>query len=163
MNGFTKLDNAILFDNTLSAQAKILYTQFYYYSTIPNFVIRKTTIMKASGMKKNTFEKYLRELKEHGLITLKETRIGNKYEYEYIVNDPPVNKEEPQQNTTTKATSLVSKVINDLKHVKKKKQEDIHVTPSTNRFNNFPQRNYTKQDYDNLEQMLLKKSYICPG
>ena len=159
MNGFTKLDNSILFNNAISANAKILYAQFYHYSTIPNFVIRKSTVMKASGMKKNTFEKYMRELKVFGLIGLKETRIGNKYEYEYIVNETPVK--EIENKSTTKAKALVAKVINELKHSKSKQQADIRITKqsTTNKFHNFEQRQYTKQDYSDIEHMLLQKAY----
>ena len=158
MNGFTKLDNSILFNNAISAQAKILYAQFFHYSTIPNFVIRKSTIMKASGMKKNTFEKYMRELKVFGLIGLKEKRVGNKYEYEYIVNETPV---ESTDKPLTKAKALVTKVINELKHNKSKQQADVRITKqsTTNKFHNFEQRQYTKQDYNSLEQMLIQKSY----
>lgn len=158
MNGFTKLDNSILFNNSLSAQAKILYAQFYHYSTIPNFVIRKSTMMKASGMKKNTFEKYMRELKVFGLISLKETRIGNKYEYEYIVNETSV---ESDDKPVTKAKALVTKVINELKHSKPKQQADVRITKqsTTNKFHNFEQRQYTKQDYNEIEKMLLQKSF----
>lgn len=159
MNGFTKLDNSILFNNAISAQAKILYAQFFHYSTIPNFVIRKSTIMKASGMKKNTFEKYMRELKVFGLIGLKEKRVGNKYEYEYIVNETPV---ETTDKPLTKAKALVTKVINELKQSKSKQQADVRITKqsiSTNKFHNFEQRQYTKRDYNSLEQMLLQKSY----
>ena len=158
MNGFTKLDNSILFNDSLSVQAKILYAQFYHYSTIPKFVIRKSTIMKASGMKKNTFEKYMRELKAHGLINLKETRIGNKYEYEYIVNKTPA---ESTDKPIAKAKALVTKVISELKHSKSKQQANVRITKQNtiNKFHNFEQRQYTKQDYNEIEKMLLQKSF----
>ena len=74
----TKADNIILFDNSISSQAKILYFQFKYFSTILNFVIRKAIMIKVSGLKGNTFDKYLKELKDLGLIFVNRVRVSNK-------------------------------------------------------------------------------------
>ncbi|WP_373205260.1 hypothetical protein [Clostridium tertium] len=86
-SGHTKADNTILFDNSISSQARILYFQFKHFSTIPNFVIRKTTMIKVSGLKGNTFDKYLKELKDLGLIFVNRVRVGNKYEYYYTLEE----------------------------------------------------------------------------
>ena len=97
-NGYTKLDNVILYDSNISAQAKILYMQFINYSTIPNFVIRKATMIKVSGMKLNTFDKYLKELKDLKLVEVHATRVGNKYEYHYTV---AANLEDQKEEITS--------------------------------------------------------------
>lgn len=86
-SGHTKADNTILFDNSISSQARILYFQFKHFSTIPNFVIRKATMIKVSGLKGNTFDKYLKELKDLGLIFVNRVRVGNKYEYYYTLEE----------------------------------------------------------------------------
>lgn len=86
-SGHTKADNIILFDNRISSQARILYFQFKHFSTIPNFVIRKSTMIKVSGLKGNTFDKYLKELKDLGLIFVNRIRVGNKYEYYYTLEE----------------------------------------------------------------------------
>lgn len=85
--GHTKADNTILFDNSISSQARILYFQFKHFSTIPNFVIRKSTMIKVSGLKGNTFDKYLKEIKDLGLIFVNRIRVGNKYEYYYTLEE----------------------------------------------------------------------------
>lgn len=112
-SGYTKLDNSILFSQKISAQAKILYMQFVNYSTIPNFVIRKATMIKASGLKGNTFDKYLKELKDLDLIEVHATRVGKKYEYHYVVaimagttqiNSEAAEKEKTKESQVIEAT-----------------------------------------------------------
>lgn len=114
-SGYTKADNIILFDNMISSQAKILYFQFKYFSTIPNFVIRKAIMIKVSGLKGNTFDKYLKELKDLGLIFVNRVRVSNKYEYYYTLEEQKqellVSKEKKAKITTESLDSSQSIII----------------------------------------------------
>lgn len=114
-SGHTKADNTILFDNSISSQARILYFQFKHFSTIPNFVIRKAIMIKVSGLKGNTFDKYLKELKELGLIFVNRVRVGNKYEYYYTLEEKkqeaPVGEEKQTKITTESLDSSQSIII----------------------------------------------------
>lgn len=114
-SGHTKADNIILFNNSISSQAKILYFQFKYFSTIPNFVIRKAIMIKVSGLKGNTFDKYLKELKDLGLIFVNRVRVSNKYEYYYTLEEQKqellVSEEKKAKITTESLDSSQSIII----------------------------------------------------
>ena len=113
-SGHTKADNTILFDNGISSQARILYFQFKHFSTIPNFVIRKTIMIKVSGLKGNTFDKYLKELKDLGLIFVNRVRVGSKYEYYYTLEEQKQVVqiiEEKQAKITTESLDSSQSII----------------------------------------------------
>ena len=113
-SGHTKADNTILFDNSISSQARILYFQFKHFSTIPNFVIRKTIMIKVSGLKGNTFDKYLKELKDLGLIFVNRVRVGSKYEYNNTLEEQKqVDQiiEEKQAKITTESLDSSQSII----------------------------------------------------
>lgn len=113
-SGYTKADNRILFDNSISSQARILYFQFKHFSTIPNFVIRKSVMIKVSGLKGNTFDKYLKELKNLGLIFVNRVRVGNKYEYYYTIEEQKQNVqvgEEREIKITTESLDSSQSII----------------------------------------------------
>ncbi|MDY6228595.1 MAG: hypothetical protein SPH93_13215 [Clostridium sp.] len=116
-SGHTKADNTILFDNSISSQARILYFQFKHFSTIPNFVIRKSTMIKVSGLKGNTFDKYLKELKDLGLIFVNRIRVGNKYEYYYTLEEQiqeyPKVEDKKNKITTESLDSSQSIIIEE--------------------------------------------------
>lgn len=106
-SGHTKADNTILFDNSISSQARILYFQFKYFSTIPNFVIKKAIMIKASGLKGNTFDKYLKELKDLHLIFVNRVRVGNKYEYYYTLEE----QKQQSQVSEKKQTKIITESL----------------------------------------------------
>ena len=113
-SGYTKADNRILFDNSISSQARILCFQFKHFSTIPNFVIRKSVMIKVSGLKGNTFDKYLKELKNLGLIFVNRVRVGNKYEYYYTIEEQKQNVqvgEERETKITTESLDSSQSII----------------------------------------------------
>lgn len=113
-SGHTKADNIILFDNSISSQARILYFQFKHFSTIPNFVIRKTTMIKVSELRGNTFDKYLKELKDLGLIFINRVRVGNKYEYYYTLEEQKqeiLAVEEKKTKITTESLDSSQSII----------------------------------------------------
>ncbi|MDZ4993310.1 hypothetical protein GNF80_10080 [Clostridium perfringens] len=81
--GFTKVDNSILFNSNLSNNSKLIYIFIKHYSSISNFKLSKSLLLKDSGLSKNTLEKSLKELKEKGLIFLNSERHGSKNIYWY--------------------------------------------------------------------------------
>ncbi|MGL4874644.1 MAG: hypothetical protein ACRC30_08345 [Clostridium sp.] len=114
VKGFTSLNNSILFDNSISSNAKILYMQFKHFSNIPNFIIRKAIILKESGLSKNTFDKYLKELKDKCLIFVNAVRKGKAYEYFYTLHkvevkevDKPVKEDKPVIQKESSQSELI--------------------------------------------------------
>lgn len=82
IKGFTKVDNSILFDSSLSLEAKALYSIIKHLSTIPNFQIRREYVKSLSGYGETAFRRVWKELKDKGLLM--ETKLRNKGKYVYI-------------------------------------------------------------------------------
>lgn len=93
IKGFTKADNSILFNTNLSNNAKLIYLQIKYYSSIPNFKLSKFVILKDSGLSVNTFNKVIKELKEAGLVKQVTERNGKSNIYWYTLAEFKVEKE----------------------------------------------------------------------
>lgn len=81
LNGFTKAENNILFNNDISPQAFRLYLQFKYYACIPKFRVCKSLMIKVSALVGKTFDKYWKEFKDLGLIKINSERCGKKNLY----------------------------------------------------------------------------------
>lgn len=93
IKGFTKADNSILFNTNLSNNAKLIYLQIKYYSSIPNFKLSKFVILKDSSLSVNTFNKVIKELKEAGLVKQVTERNGKSNIYWYTLVEFKVEKE----------------------------------------------------------------------
>ena len=75
IKGFTKAENSILFTSNLSNNAKLVYIQIKYYSSIDGFKLSKTTILKDSQLSVNTFDKVIKELR-YTMVFEKQSTLG---------------------------------------------------------------------------------------
>ena len=91
IKGFTKAENSILFNSELSNNAKLIYLQIKYYSSIPNFKLSKSLIIKDSKLSVNTFDKVIRELRENNLIYQYQAKEGKKNIYWYSTEELKMN------------------------------------------------------------------------
>lgn len=80
-NGFTKIDNSIIFDSNISLEALGLYIKLSHFSNIKSFSIKRDYIKSISGYGETAFRRVWKELKDKGLLI--ETKINNKGRYEY--------------------------------------------------------------------------------
>ena len=84
--GFTKVDNNILLNSSLSLEAKGLYSILKHLSTIPNFIIRRDYVKGISGYGETAFRRVWKELKEKGLLLETKLREKGRYIYKYVLN-----------------------------------------------------------------------------
>ncbi|QXE20466.1 hypothetical protein [Clostridium sp. 001] len=84
--GFTKVDNNILLNSSLSLEAKGLYSILKHLSTIPNFIIRRDYVKGISGYGETAFRRVWKELKEKGLLLEAKLREKGRYIYKYVLN-----------------------------------------------------------------------------
>lgn len=91
IKGFTKADNSILFNSELSNNAKLIYIQIKYYSSIPNFKLNKALILKDSKLSVNTFDKVMKELREANLVFQYTEKQGKKNIYWYSTEELKAN------------------------------------------------------------------------
>lgn len=122
IKGFTKADNHILFNSKLSNDAKIIYFQILYYSNIPNFKASKYLLLKDSQISVNTFSKYIKILREMGLIVLHTEREGKKNVYWYSANIKPVENQEESKSIDE---STITGAEEKKEVIKKSRQERI--------------------------------------
>lgn len=127
IKGFTKAENSILFTSNLSNNAKLVYIQIKYYSSIDGFKLSKTTILKDSQLSVNTFDKVIKELRQAGLVFQYTEKQGKKNIYWYSTNelktgvDGNGNKVIDNQIDITEVTGEAEKV----KAVKQSRQTKI--------------------------------------
>ncbi|MEG0297642.1 MAG: hypothetical protein RR620_13060 [Clostridium sp.] len=81
----TQVDNSILLNENLSLEAKGLYTIIKHFSTIPNFEIRRSYLLKMSGYGEKSFRRVWKELKTFGLLVESKTRQGSKWIYSFTL------------------------------------------------------------------------------
>ncbi|MEG0667857.1 MAG: hypothetical protein RR460_04450 [Clostridium sp.] len=81
----TEVDNSILLNENLSLEAKGLYTIIKHFSTIPNFELRRSYLLKMSGYGEKSFRRVWKELKEFGLLLESKTRQGSKWIYSFTI------------------------------------------------------------------------------
>lgn len=98
--GFTKVDNLILLDSTISLEAKGLYAILKHLSTIPDFKISREYVKSISGYGETAFRRVWKELKVKGMLIETKLRSKGKYVYAYILKT---------SETTTKAKAPVEK------------------------------------------------------
>ncbi|WP_035288744.1 hypothetical protein [Clostridium sp. KNHs214] len=82
-NGFTKIDNSILEDQSISFDAKGIYAILSRYISIPGFKINKSHIKSVTGLGLIRFNRAWKELKEKGLLIQTKTSVNGRFEYTY--------------------------------------------------------------------------------
>ncbi|MDK0953142.1 hypothetical protein P5F47_06250 [Clostridium perfringens] len=100
--GFTKIDNSIITSEILSNNAKLIYMQIKYYSTIPNFKICKITLKRVSNLGEKLFLKAIKELKTLGIIEQRNDRKGKQNFFYYALVEQNEVKEEAPKKVTKK-------------------------------------------------------------
>lgn len=129
IKGFTKADNSILFSSNLSNNAKLVYMQIKYYSSLEGFRLSKTLILKDSQLSFNTFDKVIKELKDAGLIIQKVAKEGKRNIYWYITTEVEAKLKANQsiegQITVEDALGEVTGAIEKTEAIKKSKQNKI--------------------------------------
>lgn len=133
-NGFTNVNNDVMTSSKLSVGARTLYfiLNSYCYNTKTECFPSQVTLSKVLGKSIRTVQRYLIELKENGLIAIKNRGyLTNIYT---ILSKVCINP----------AVKKVKEQVNTLKNKYSKKKKD--------NFNNFEQRQY---NYNELEKQLL--------
>lgn len=82
-NGFTKIDNSILEDQSISFEAKGIYAILSRYISIPGFKINKSHIKSVTGLGLIRFNRAWKELKEKGLLIQTKRSVNGRFEYTY--------------------------------------------------------------------------------
>ncbi|EOU1613949.1 hypothetical protein VB566_06205 [Clostridium perfringens] len=100
--GFTKIDNSIITSEILSNNAKLIYMQIKYYSTIPNFKLCKITLKRVSNLGEKLFLKAIKELKTLGIIEQRNDRKGKQNFFYYALVEQNEVKEEAPKKVTKK-------------------------------------------------------------
>lgn len=101
--GFTKIDNSIITSEILSNNAKLIYMQIKYYSTIPNFKLCKITLKKVCNLGEKLFLKAIKELKSLGIIEQRNDRKGKlNFFYYSLVEQNEVKKEQQKEEAPKK-------------------------------------------------------------
>ena len=100
--GFTKIDNSIITSEILSNNAKLIYMQIKYYSTIPNFKLCKITLKKVCNLGEKLFLKAIKELKTLGIIEQRNDRKGKQNFFYYALVEQNEVKEEAPKKVTKK-------------------------------------------------------------
>ncbi|EOU1668386.1 hypothetical protein [Clostridium perfringens] len=107
--GFTKIDNSIITSEILSNNAKLIYMQIKYYSTIPNFKLCKITLKRVSNLGEKLFLKAIKELKTLGIIEQRNDRKGKQNFFYYaLVEQNEVKEEAPKKVTKKEAKKEVA-------------------------------------------------------
>ena len=85
--GFTKISNSVLFDLNLSANAFMIYSTLVNLSTRKNFIIKRDYVKHLVAMGEKSFAKAWKQLKDLGLLLMKRTREGKKWNYEFSLSE----------------------------------------------------------------------------
>lgn len=132
-NGFTNVNNDVMTNSNISCGARTLYfiLNSYCFGDKTKCFPSQATLSKVIGKSVRTVQRYLVELKENGLILIKNRGyLTNIYTIlNKVVVNPTVKK--------------VKEKVNNLKNKYSKKQDH---------FNDFEQRQY---DFNELEKQLL--------
>lgn len=124
--GFTKVDNSIITSEMLTNNAKILYIQIKYYSTIPNFKLCKITLKKVCNLGEKLFLKAIKELKSLGLVEQRNDRKGKQNFFYYaLVEQNEVKKEQPKKVEEYKDNEILEGQIEIDEAMESVKNDDI--------------------------------------
>ncbi|EOU1672042.1 hypothetical protein ACSW9V_00650 [Clostridium perfringens] len=124
--GFTKIDNSIITSEILSNNAKLIYMQIKYYSTIPNFKLCKITLKKVCNLGEKLFLKAIKELKTLGIIEQRNDRKGKQNVFYYaLVEQNKVKKEQPKKVEEYKDNEILEGQIEIDEAMESVKNDDI--------------------------------------
>lgn len=124
--GFTKIDNSIITSEILSNNAKLIYMQIKYYSTIPNFKLCKITLKKVCNLGEKLFLKAIKELKSLGIIEQRNDRKGKQNFFYYaLVEQNEVKKEQPKKVEEYKDNEILEGQIEIDEAMESVKNDDI--------------------------------------
>lgn len=101
MSNFTMVENQILLNANLSLDTKGLYSLIKYYSTIPNFNLKRNHLKSIANVGETAFRRMWKELKEADLIETERKHINGKFDW-VITLKAPVVKNETKTKTKTK-------------------------------------------------------------
>lgn len=158
--GFTKANNAILFNSNLSNNLKLVYIQIKFYSNIDGFKLSKTLILKDSQLSVNTFDKVIKELRQAGLVFQYTEKQGKKNIYWYSTNelntgiDSNGNKVIDNQIDITEVTGEAEKI----KAVKQSRQIKIDNHENVRLVRNAVKEFKKKAKYNKNEKFLSAKT-----
>lgn len=163
-NGFTKIDNSIIFDSSLSLEALGLYIKLSHFSNIDNFSIKRDYIKSISGYGETAFRRVWKELKDKGLLI--ETKENNKgrYKYSYIlkanknttkVNDQEENKKhlDSDGNAPIDGQVYIDEVIEETEN------KDIELIEQKTNFNKQQIKELLKVANNNIEKIIESYNY----
>lgn len=85
VNGFTKIENSILLNSSISLDAKGLFMVIKYYTSIPNFKLNREHIKTVSGLGEHAFRRVWKELKECGLLLENKSHNNGRIVYNYSI------------------------------------------------------------------------------
>lgn len=81
---FTMCDNEVMFNTSISPEARFIYGLIQSKITNPKFTVYKNTIFNLFGGSKQRFDKYWNELKQIGLLVIHKLRDEkNQFCYQY--------------------------------------------------------------------------------
>lgn len=124
--GFTKIDNSIITSEILSNNAKLIYMQIKYYSTIPNFKLCKITLKKVCNLGEKLFLKAIKELKTLGIIEQRNDRKGKQNFFYYaLVEQNKVKKEQSKKVEEYKDNEILEGQIEIDEAMESVKNDDI--------------------------------------
>lgn len=168
---FSQIPNTLIDDMEISNIAKMLYIVICRWIDAPDYQIYKGTLRKQMGIgSNNTFDKYWKELKDKGyLVQYKMQNEKGIYYYEYELIDTPDPIHTPKIEVRKKAKNHTPKneVVDNRGsgklgsiHYTKELNTNLLYTDrkkTKNKFNDFPQRNYTSSDLKELEKRKLQQ------
>lgn len=158
MNAMSKILYAILADrNDLSIKNGWVDELNRIY-----FLFKQDELCVVSGIKsKTTLIKYLKELEKYGLIVRK--RVGLKQaDRMYLLQ---IEYEQTVENTlnfkycNSRITKVKTQELQKLKPNDNNINNTNNIYSSSNRFNNFPQREYSEEEYKTIDMKLMNMKF----
>lgn len=136
---FTMFPNDLLINSDIHPNTRLLYGIIKHFITIPDFVIYKSTLIKALGLNENTFDKYWGQLKELGYLEQTKKHINGRYKYSYKLHSSSSKIQDPK----------IWGVVQDPKKQGLEKQPPCNLGVfNNNDFNNTDLNNKEKENLD---------------
>ena len=131
-DGYGVIPKAVMQDRNLSATAKLLYAYLSSFAGADNFCFpSKEKIMFDLGLSQGTISKYLKELVQHGLVSVSQKKEGGRFSHNlYSLNRAPYAKLPHTVETVTEPTVYgdltATNNRNNKEHIYIKNRECIH-------------------------------------